>query len=628
MSNGLSSNIKNGQTLTLRAGSGAINAGDLIQVGGPAGEAWSVVTSDHAALSIQQVITPVTIEAGAVNNYARWGIETDTLGNVFTATPNASSQGVAITKYAPGGALLAGPVVVDATAHAMVSIRLLALSNGTYATVYADSTTGGVRFVVFDSNLNIIAGPTAVATGYLSGAVAYVDACPLQAGGFAVVYQNSAHTAIDLQTYTNAGAAVLAATSVQALTGTALAYLRINQLHSGNLVVGIRTTSTPAGTSFVVVTTAGVSVQTNVIVDATATAGFLDLSVLSTGGFAIGCLDGTNAIAAAYSDAGAAQGSAYTSADTLNSTTYIQSKMTNDGTNFYFAYVQSSGGLTVVQLTPAGVSTVVASSLLSATFTSTSSIDGAICNNTLVMLRASVTTGGQQYVTIGLPDASVGALSASVLSGPTTVGSAAGTTGAYWPTLRAMGDFTALAVYDQQTTAAVLFGIIKFASATIQGVAQNAVTAGNPGAGVTINPGAGSYPLSNNIAGSSALLFDHSAYGGNTGELFSGGVSLSNPRATGTASNLPGTGFLANIIASGSDAHYSYTAPCNVMLSLNTGGSLGASVTFGGVTIGLTPADGNSTFFVGAGQTVLITAPYNSGLGSGGSAIISAQRVA
>ena len=68
MSNGLSSNIKNGQTLTLSAGSGAINAGDLIQVGGPAGEAWSVVTSDHAALSIQQVITPVTIEAGAVNN--------------------------------------------------------------------------------------------------------------------------------------------------------------------------------------------------------------------------------------------------------------------------------------------------------------------------------------------------------------------------------------------------------------------------------------------------------------------------------------------------------------------------------------------------------------------------------
>jgi hypothetical protein len=618
MSN-LSGIISNGQTLNLRAGTGAINAGDLIQVGGPAGEAWSVVTSDHAALSIQQVITPVTIEAGAVNNYARWGIETDTLGNVFTATPNASSQGVAITKYAPSGALLAGPIVVDATAHAMISIRLIVLSNGAYATIYADSTTGGVRFVVFDSNLNIIAGPTAVATGYLSGAVAYADACPLLGGGFAVVYQNSLHTAIDLQTYTNAGGAVLAATSIQALTGTALAYLRINQLHSGNLVVGIRTTATPAGTSFVIVTTAGVSVQTNVIVDSTATAGFLSLSVLTGGGFAIGCQDGTNAVAAVYNDAGAAQGSAYTSADTLNSTTYIQFKVTNDGTNFYFAYVQSSGGLTVVQLTPAGVSTVLASSLISATFTSTSSIDGMICNNTLVMLRASITNGGQQYVTIGLPDASIGAFYAEVISGPTAVGSAAATTGSYWPTLRAVGDFTALTVYDQQTTAAVLFGIIKFASSTIQGVAQNAVVAGNPGANVTINPGAGSYPLPNGIAGSSALLFDHSGTGGNKGSIFSGGVSLSNPAAAPVVSGSLAS--LAAILTTG-PLSYTYVASAAVGITVvcGTSGGGGGAVVIGGARIG----PGSSLYEqlivplnLAAGQSVTIATEV------GASAIIS-----
>lgn len=622
MSN-LSGVIQNGQTLTLKAGAGTISAGDLIQVGGPGNEAWSVITSDHAAMSAQQIVAPVSIVAGTANNYARWGVETDSRGNIYTATPNASGQGVAVAQYAPGGALLTGPVTIDSTAHTMVSIRLVTLSNNTFAAIYADSTTGGVRFTIFDTGLNIVAGPTAAATGYLSGAVAYSDACALSGGGFAVVYQNNGHTAINLQTYSNTGVAVLAATSIQAVSGAgALTYVRIGQLSTGNLVVAMRGTQAPAGTSFVIVTTGGVSVQTNVIVDSTATAGFLNLSIMPSGGFAVSCMDGTNVVAAVYNNAGTIQGSAYTSANTLNSTTYIQQKLTNDGLNFYFCYVQSAGGLAVIQLTTAGAVGTSATGLLSSTFTSTSSIDGSISNNVLVMLQASITTGGQKYVAIELPDSSLGISVPNVVGGPTTIGSAAATTGSYWPTIRAIGDFTALIVYDQQTTAATLFGMIKFAASSIQGIAQNSVAAGNPGSSVTVNPGAGSYPLPNGITGTNALAFDHSNVTppGNKGVVFYQGVSLSNPGASSSTSINSPTGTLFLLAGGGVTRNFSYTAtqPTKIWEQRNLSTSFSLTVTIAGA--GAVPVSTFSVtnsqagfYLLGAGQTITVTGNLTAG---------------
>ena len=71
MSN-LSAVIAGGQTISFSSGSGAIPANALVQVGGPGPEAWPVVTTDHAALSAQQVIAPVPVAGGgATNNYAR-----------------------------------------------------------------------------------------------------------------------------------------------------------------------------------------------------------------------------------------------------------------------------------------------------------------------------------------------------------------------------------------------------------------------------------------------------------------------------------------------------------------------------------------------------------------------------
>lgn len=604
MSN-LSNVIQNGQSLTVPAGTGAIAAQALVQIGGPGNEAWPVATIDRASVAPVSVITPISTSGGAVNNYARWGCEFDASGNAYVLSPNSSSQGVKVTKFSPAGVSL-GSGVLDSTAHTMLSAKLVSLSNATWAAVYADASTGGVRFVIFDAGLSIIAGPTAVATGYVTGAVAYADACALSGGGFAVVYLNSGHSAITLQTYSNAGVAVLGATGVQAFSGSAaLVYVRVAQLSTANLVVAMRTTETPAGTSFVIVTTGGASVVTNTVVDSTATAGFLSLSVVQGFGFAIGVMNGTDAIAAVYSNAGVAQGSAYSVANTLNNTTYMQFKVTNDGTNFYFAYIQTSGGLAFIQLTQAGASTISATGLLSSTFTTTTALDADICNNIAFVLAASAGTNGQNYVTLALPNSALGYVEPEVLSGPTAIGSAAATTGTYWPTVRAIGDFTAVVVYDHQSTADQLCGAVKFAASAIQGVAQNAVSVNSPGSSVTINPGPGSYPVVA-MNGTNGSAFDHSGATppGNRGALFSQGASLSAPATAQPVGNTSRTAFLFGW--NGTPATYSYTAVGPVNLNVFISG--GATTTVNGQPVYLnSTSQATYTLYLGAGQVFSIS---------------------
>lgn len=524
--NNLSGTIQGGQTLQLRAGTGIINPGDLVETGGPGNLLWSVSTIDRAAAPGGSSTIPVAVVAGAVNNYIHWPSAADSSGNIYVLSPNASSQGVNATKYSPLGNVLISNAVIDATGAAFSRMRLLSLSNGTFVALYVNGATGAISFAIFDASLNVIVSPIAVATGYSVGSVSYIDGCAFSTGGFAVVYQNSAHTAITLQTYSNPGAAVLGATSIQALGGSAaLADLKIAQLNSGNLVVVMRTTATPAGTSFVIVSTGGASVATNTVIDATATAGFCELNVLP-GFFAISDMNGTNVKASVWSDAGAQQGGTYTGASTLNNTTYGQSKLANDGISFYLFFTLTAGGLEIVQLTTAGASSVVSTSgLASSLFTSTASLDVSISNGIAFAIGASITTGGQSYITIGLPNAALSINLPYLLSGPTALGSAAGTTGAYWPSCRALGDFTAAVIYDQQTVAGLFFSMVKFASSVIQGVAQTLNASGNPGVLVTVNPGPGSYPITQ-IPGTSGTLFNQIPDGGAAGTVYSAGVTL------------------------------------------------------------------------------------------------------
>jgi len=157
----LSGVIQGGQTLGMVAGARAINVNDLVQIGGPGNEAYPVVTIDQAAVAAVTVTAPVSIVAGAVNNYAHYDQVADSSGNIFNLCPNLSSQGVEAVKRSPTSAVLISATALDATAHAMVNMRLRKLNSGNFLAVYADSTTGGVKFVIFDTNLNIVAGPPA-----------------------------------------------------------------------------------------------------------------------------------------------------------------------------------------------------------------------------------------------------------------------------------------------------------------------------------------------------------------------------------------------------------------------------------------------------------------------------------
>jgi hypothetical protein len=591
----LSQFTKNGQTFQLKAGAAALAQGDLVEIGGPGLQAYTVNTIDYArSAPAGTLLSQTSLVAAALPGADRQPVVRDTNGNIIILGTNSSGNLVAY-KETPLGASLAS-ATLDATASTVRTPRLLTLGNNTFAGVYARAS-GALYFVVFDAVLTLIAGPTSIATEYNSSSVVYHDACatsisqaatstqgsgvitmastsgivvgqsvagpgvPVGAtvgsivantsitlassavcsasagagtfvfSGFAVVFQSSAGTQIQLATYNNAGGSITAATNIQTLASTvAQEYLRIGQLSSGNLVVGFRgamTAGGTAGTGFVVVSTAGANQAGPTNVDSTATAGLLELNIMA-GFFAFAEGNGTNLKAAIYSNAGAIQGAAYSVADTLNSVSQPQVKLTSDGIQFWLTYIGSAAaGVNVVQLPTTGTGYQAVTGLSSASITSSFGIDAAIINGLLTVFAASSGTGGQYWLTVGLPDASQGISLPYLRTGATAFGSAAGTTGSSWPRIVSGGDWTAIFCYDQQSTAATFLGIQKVEASAIEGVNQTAMAVGNNGTPITVNGGPGEY-LINAVLGTQGQTFNHSGFtpGGAVGVLFANGISL------------------------------------------------------------------------------------------------------
>lgn len=527
----------NGQQFSVKAGSAAINVNDLLLIGGPGNEAYTVATIDYAKNGAAITLAAATsVTASALPGGSRQQLARDAQGNIYEAGTNTGGN-LVIYKTSP--LLISQPSkTVDATATSVNTAKLFQLSNGTYACVYARAS-GALYFVIFDASLNVIAGPTSVATEYAASSVVYHDAFALAAGGFAILFQTSAGTAIDLATYSNLGAVVLAAASIQTLASTAAQeFIRAGQLPNGNIVVGYRgamTAGGTAGTSFTICTTAGANVAGPTNIDSTAVLGFLELSILSSGYFALAEANGTTLRASVYSQAGALQGSQYSTADTLNSTTYPQVKLANDGAQFWLAYFGSAAnGLNVVQMPIAGATAgQSASGLSSGTFTtSTYALDAEIINGMLVALAASSSTAGQFWLTVGLPDASLGISIPYLRTAATALGSVAATTGSYWPRIMSgggglfqnasgqpnnqptnpsiNGDWTAIFCFDQQNTATTFMAVQKFEASAIVGISQGAPAAGNSGMSVAVNPGPGGYTI-NPLAGTPSTAFNHTS---------------------------------------------------------------------------------------------------------------------
>lgn len=539
---------KNGQQLNVAAGGGAIARNDVVEIGGPGAQAWTAATADYAAISLAGIVSAEqSVVAAAMGPATRQALARDRLGNIYIAGTNTSGN-LVIYKYNALGTLLAS-AILDATATVVASPIIFQLQTGAFAAVYARAT-GALMYVVFDAGLALLSGPISVVTERAATNVVYHSACALNGGGFAIVYQSSAATALRLQTFANDGTAVLAATTVQVLAGSAAQeFLRLGQLSNGNLVLAYRGAMTAggiAGLSVNIFSPAGVAVIGPVNVDTTATLGLLELSIMA-GNFAVAQGNGTNLIAAVFNNAGAQQGSNFSVGNTLNVLTQTQVKLTNDGTRFWLAWLSSVGaGLFVVSLSTTGASGTAANSLGSQV-AATGSLDAAVINGNLVALVASTTTGGQKILNIGLPDASLGTIAPALRVPPITFGSSSGSTGSFFPRILSggeglylgaggpnsqpasplgNGDWTGILCYEHAS--ATLLGVYKVENSAIVGVALTAIGAGSNGSPVTVNPGQGEYE-SNTLGGSSGIIFNHLSVtpGGTSGTLFNHGIAMS-----------------------------------------------------------------------------------------------------
>jgi hypothetical protein len=542
---------KNGQQLKVPGGAGAVQVGDVVLVGGPGNGAWTAGTADYASIpAAGTVLSPSAIASARYPGTSRQPIARDRVGNIYMIGTNGSGNLVGY-KFNPVGSLVSS-VILDVTATSVNTPQLFQLQSGAYCCVYSRAA-GALFFVIFDSNLNIVAGPSNIATEYASTNIVYHASCSLSGGGFAVAYQTSAGTGLAFATFTNTGSSVLVPTNVVTFAGTsAQMTLRMIQLSNGNLAVGYRGTMTVnaiAGTGFVILGTNGSVAGGPTNIDPTSTAGFLELNGLS-GFFAIAVANGANLIAAVMSLTGAIQGTPYSVGNTLNATTYPQVKLCNDGTKFWLTWFSSvSNGLYTIALAISGVSGPSASALGSSTLAaSTFSLDAEVVNGLLVFIAASTALLGQFYGSIGLPDASLGFVQPYLRTPPTVLGAAAGTTGTFWPRVISSsaglyqgtnapasqptvsptsGDFTAIFAFDQVNNPQTFLSIQKLEASAIIGLALAPLAAGNPGTGLLVNPGPGEY-VATPLAGTNGTQFNHIGLNpsGTAGALYSDGVGL------------------------------------------------------------------------------------------------------
>ena len=556
--------IKNGQQLNVMAGVKSVVRNDLMIVGGPGNQAYTVATADYAAQAgAVGIASNIQVNASAVP-YAgtRAGVARDRSGAIYITGTNSSGN-LVIYKYDANGVPLMS-AILDATATSVNAPYLFQLQSGGFACVYARAT-GLLYFVIFDAGLSLIAGPVSVATERATANVVYHTACSLSGGGFAIVYQTSAGTAINLATFSNVGAAVLAATGIQVLAGSAAqVFLRVGQLSSGNLVVAFHGTMTAggiAGTSFVIVTVGGGAVAGPTSLDSTSNLGLVELSIMS-GFFALATPNNTNLVAAVFNNAGAQQGSTYTVGNTLNAITQPQFKIVNDAVSqFWLVWLSSvNNGFNVIGITSAGVTGTSATALAPTINAAAAALDAALVNNILAVFTASTTTAGQFLTTVALPNSSLGYLAPSLRLGPVAIGSAAATTGSRGPRCigggdglylgtssppgqptnvpPTNGDFTAILLWDQLNVATTRLGVQKFEASAVVGIGLTAVANGAPGTIMTINPGPGEY-ITNPVGGASGTPFNHliSTPAGTSGVIYQSGVGLA-----GLTSPLVGTG--------------------------------------------------------------------------------------
>lgn len=512
----------------LKAGA-AILQNDLVQLG-PDGKAFPVKVTDYAAVSnltygtqqtsaaTGQIVAATQIIAGQTTAYYRQAVLQGTNGSIYTFTANAASnQGLLLNRYSASGGLIS-QTIVDGTTATYFAQQSFFLSNGNICVVAGGGPAGGkIYFAIYDTNLVQIVGLTALTEDVPA---LYFSAIALSSGGFAIVYQQTTNPLLSrLVTYSNAGAAVLAPTTVWTRTGSSAAQQhKMAQLSNGNLAIAITSANTVSsmGLYHGIVTTGGASVLAFTNIDPSSAASVApDISVIS-GYYAISRHNGTAQLAFVFDNSGTLQGAGFSGVNG-NGADSNKSRLINDGTAFWLIWPRSSDGKQVITKIPTsgvGYSTTIITTSSNVNYNLTFD---AFAENGLIVGISQI-SGSQpvMWVVNTITQALVSPLGTQLTSG-------GGTPDGYIRVIPG-GDFSFITLFGYSTTASTQLCVGKYANTAVMGVAQGAAEAGIL---VPTATPSGGYSC-NQLAGSPTKTFDHSTANiyGNKGAMLTYGVTL------------------------------------------------------------------------------------------------------
>lgn len=514
---GLSSIIKNGQTLQAQAGPLAIAAGDLTLMAASLKQAFAAKVSDYAAVGAQGNAVVATTSFGYIkSSYLNWRkavLINAADGAIFAAGAYSNGtygEGLNVTKYSTLGVLIA-QVTLDVTASQTTAATIVQLSNGNLAVTWGIGVLH--YFAILDQNLNVIVAKTS--TGIIGGGNnSYLpDTLALSGGGFIVSGQlgNSDNTSFVI--YSNAGAVTKALTSItnSPAAGSGV-YSKLVQLANGNIVIALSALTGAKFLGFAIYDPTGTVKVAYTAVNTTAStfAQPPDISVIGN----IFCLcwnDDTNATAYVYSNAAGTtavlQGGAYSVANA--SPVNVSLKMLNDGVGFWFIYSVVTTSKAAIAYIPVTGTNFVTTTTTAAYAGSATSMAVDACFDHGLLITATVGANG---VNVFSPD-STSHSAGPIVSFTYSLRSAIGQ-------LIASNDFSILEASQYQLC------VQKYLSTFILGIAQQAVAAGNAGTLFPINSGPGSYPT-NHIAGSPGVTFTGPS---GRGAIYPDAVTITPPR--------------------------------------------------------------------------------------------------
>lgn len=484
------------QVLAAKAGNFAIKKNDLVVLRGSPARVFPAETSDYAAVAAagSSAVALTTVSSiGTQFETRNRGVVDPATGDIFIAdTYLTGPVGCQIWKYNSAGTLQRSLILDSATTGNTNYVQIRFLANGNLLVFWCNvATPYTLFFAIVDKNLQVVVAKTTIASAATNPQL-NADCLPLSGGGFAVVWSH-AGVGDYFTIRDNAGAVVYAATLIAGAPTNSSGNSngprhKLAELSNGNIFVGINDTNDPSnGLRYTIFSPTGAIVKAFTTINASGSGAYPEIAVMP--GFV---LLSNNANAYVLNNAGTIQGGAV--ALTSGSTT----RVVTDGS--YFWVFQSASGLVMKRIPTTGTNII----------TNTLAGFGTITGDVFIERGTFVAFDGANSYVISVDAAGFPTLLASNVF-----------LASMMQTIGAIGDFCAIGFQVGK------FQITKYLSASIFGVSQSDIPAGNEGALVTVIAGIGGYPT-NSIKGSVGKAFDHTGASivGNKGAMYLDSVLL------------------------------------------------------------------------------------------------------